>query len=441
MNGTADLHGFSSLSEWHSVQTGLGIYYLLVMLMNLGFVAYYLYGRRDRTQVVIWSVVAFIFLFHAVIYLLHQGPALSESFRGFTTRLMGAWGGQAGPILYTSLSVVAFIALLYFRRAFAQPAVGWGILNLALFVGGWSMTDPEFRKIIVKEDNVPITMLIFSVGYFTWLSVHKMVINDERMARGEPPAESLEDEKVLVWPDLVYTELIAMIVVTALLVVWAVELKAPLEQPATSAKAPNPSKAPWYFLGLQEMLVYYDPWMAGIVLPLMIINGLVAIPYIDFNQKGNGYFTFNQRKFAITVFLLGFVVMWVTLIVLGTFLRGPNWNFFGPYENWDPHKVLPLNNVNLSDYFWLGLLKQPLPDSWYIRELPGIIVVLAYLFVLPPILARTVLRSFFIKMGFIRFILLVNLIQLMAALPLKMVLRWAINLKYIVYIPEYFFNI
>jgi hypothetical protein len=268
-----------------------------------------------------------------------------------------------------------------------------------------------------------------------------MVINDERIAKGEPPAESLEDEKVLVWPDLVYTELIAMIVVTGLLVVWAVVLKAPLEQPATSAKAPNPSKAPWYFLGLQEMLVYYDPWMAGIVLPLMIINGLVAIPYIDFNQKGNGYFTFNQRKFAITVFLLGFVVMWVTLIVLGTFLRGPNWNFFGPYENWDPHKVLPLNNVNLSDYFWLGLLKQPLPDSWYIRELPGIVVVLAYLFALPPILARTVLRSFFIKMGFVRFILLVNLIQLMAALPLKMVLRWAINLKYVVYIPEYFFNI
>jgi Cytochrome b(C-terminal)/b6/petD len=283
--------------------------------------------------------------------------------------------------------------------------------------------------------------LIFTVGYFTWLGLRKMVINDERIAKGEPPTETIEDEKVLVWPDLVYTELIAMIVVTFILVVWAVALKAPLEQPATSAKAPNPSKAPWYFLGLQEMLVYYDPWMAGIVLPLMIINGLVAIPYIDFNQKGNGYFTFNQRKFAVTVFLIGFVVMWVTLIVLGTFLRGPNWNFFGPYENWDPHKVLPLNNVNLSDYFWLGLLKQPLPDTWYIRELPGIIVVLAYLFVLPPILARTVLRPFFLKMGFVRFILLVNLLQFMAALPLKMVLRWAINLKYIVYIPEYFFNI
>src|SRR5207248_6282285 len=187
--------------------------------------------------------------------------------------------------------------------------------------------------------------------------------------------------------------------------------------------------------------VYFDPWMAGVVLPTMIIVGLIAMPYIDFNQKGNGYYTFRERPFALATWMYGFLVLWVVLIVLGTFLRGPNWNFFGPFENWDPHKVLPLNNVNLSDYFWLGLLGQPLPDYWYIRELPGIFVVLAYLFVSPPILARTVLRSFFIKMGFVRFILLVNLIQLMAALPLKMVLRWAFNLKYIVYIPEYFFNI
>src|SRR6202030_3778162 len=126
--------------------------------------------------------------------------------------------------------------------------------------------------------------------------------------RGEPVLEKVDDDKVLVWPDLVYTELIAMIVCTFVLIIWAVLLKAPLEQPATSAKAPNPSKAPWYFLGLQEMLVYYDPWMAGIVLPLMIINGLVAIPYIDFNTKGNGYYTFAQRKFAISTFMFGFLV-------------------------------------------------------------------------------------------------------------------------------------
>ena len=72
---------------------------------------------------------------------------------------------------------------------------------------------------------------------------------------------------------------------------------------------------------------------------------------------------------------------------------------------------------------------------------PGIIMVLAYLLLLPPLLAKTVLRSFFVKMGFVRFFLLVNLIQFMAALPIKMVLRWTMNLKYVVAIPELFFNI
>jgi hypothetical protein len=422
-------------------QTDLGIFYLIVVLLNLGFAAYQFYVKRDMRLSLLGGLLGAVFAIHALAYLTHHGWELPSGMRAFTTSLMGAMGGQAGPILYSTLSVLGFVLFLYYRKTLTEPAVAWTILNLSFLIGGWSMTDSEFRKIINKEDNVPITMLIYAVGFFTWVGMRKAVLNDERVARGEAPLENLENEKVLVWPDLVYTELIAMVVVTFGLVVWSVVLKAPLEQPATSAKAPNPSKAPWYFLGLQEMLVYYDPWMAGIVLPLMIIMGLVCIPYIDFNQKGNGYFPFAQRKFAVTMFLLGFVVMWVTLIVLGTFLRGPNWNFFGPYEYWDPHKVLPLNNVNLSDYFWLWTLKTTLPDAWYWREMPGILVVLGYLFLLPPLLARTVLRSFFLKMGFIRFFLLVNLLQFMAALPLKMLLRWTINLKYIVYIPEYFFNI
>ena len=286
-------------------------------------------------------------------------------------------------------------------------------------------------------------MLIFSVGFFTWLAMRKAVINDDRIAKGEPPVEKLEDEKVLVWPDLVYTELIAMIVCTFLLVVWAIVLKAPLEQPATSAKAPNPSKAPWYFLGLQEMLVYYDPWMAGVVLPTMIIVGLIAMPYIDFNQKGNGYFTFDQRKFAVTTFLFGFVVLWVTLIVLGTFLRGPNWNFFGPFEYWDPHKVLPLNNVNLSDYFWLGLLRHDCCRDAVVhaRAAGHPRWCCGYLFAAAAAAGPDDPAAVLHPHGLRALLPAGDLIQFMAALPIKMVLRWTINLKYIVYIPEYFFNI
>ncbi len=427
------------------LQNGLAVYYLLVALLNFGFAAYWCYGAKKMVAGVVWGIVGAVFLIHSIAYFAHRDWVLPIGLRETIDYL-------TGPVIYTMLSIIGFIALLYFRRFFVQPHVGWAILQLSLLFGGWAMTDPHFggADVMGKADNVPIPLLIYTVGFFTWIALHMAVQNDDRIARGEPVLEKVDDEKVLVWPDLVYTELIAMIVATFVLIIWSVLLKAPLEQPATTAKAPNPSKAPWYFLGLQEMLVYYDPWMAGVVLPTMIIIGLIAIPYIDFNRQGNGYFSFAERKFAVSIFMFGFVVLWVTLIVLGTFLRGPNWNFFGPFEYWDPHKVLPLNNVNLSQLFWLNMLHMPLDDfkvrfgnffGPIIRELPGIILVLLYLFALPPLLARTVMRGFFIKMGFVRFITLVTLMQFMAALPIKMVLRWTMNLKYIVAIPEIFFNI
>src|SRR5437762_9366851 len=112
-----------------------------------------------------------------------------------------------------------------------------------------------------------------------------------------------------------------MVVATVVLIVWAVLLRAPLEQPATSAKAPNPSKAPWYFVGLQELLVYFDPWIAGVVLPSLILVGLMAIPYIDKSPQGIGEYNYKDRKFAIWVFSLG-TALWFVLIIIGYFFRG-----------------------------------------------------------------------------------------------------------------------
>jgi hypothetical protein len=426
-------HSHEALSG--SLQTGLGAYYLLVAFMNLGFAAYWYYERKNLVQTGIWAIVAVVFFIHSLLFLSHHGFVIPGSLEHFVDYVMN-------PVSYFVLAVVALVVMLWQRRFFTDPVVAWTILQVTLLFSGWAMTNDNFKDIITKPDNVPIVILIFSVGYTTWLALRKAVINDDLIARGQPPLEKLEDEKVLVWPDLVYTEMIAMVICTLILIFWAIFLKAPLEQPASPARIPNPSKAPWYFLGLQEMLVYFDPWMAGVVLPTMIIVGLVALPYIDFNQKGNGYFTFAQRQFAVSTFLFGFIVLWVVLIVLGTFLRGPNWNFFGPFEPWDPHKNVPLNNINLSDMIWLmGFGSAIEGKPWYIRELPGILLVLAYLVLLPPLLAKTIMRPFFVRMGFIRFFVLVTLIQFMASLPIKMVLRWTLNLKYIVFIPEAFFNI
>jgi hypothetical protein len=232
------------------------------------------------------------------------------------------------------------------------------------------------------------------------------------------------------------------VVLTVVMVVWSIALKAPLEEPANPALAPNPSKAPWYFLGLQEMLVYFDPWLAGVVLPGLIIVGLMAIPYIDTNPKGNGYYTFRERKVEIALFFFGWLILWSQMIVIGTFLRGPNWNFFGPYEFWDPNKVEALVNVDLSEYFWIKLLNTGLPANWFVRELPGILLMGFYFFVLPVLLSKTRwFRRYYEKMGPARYYVGVTLFLFMMLLPIKMYCRWLFNLKYFVHIQEYFFNI
>src|SRR6266852_1523351 len=355
--------------------------------------------------------------------------------------LKGIANVVADPRIFFILAVAALFLVLWKREAIVSSTVGYGTLGAlgALFAVG--TFDPNFRLIVTKPDNVPIVGLIFLLVFFIWYSIREAVLNDRRIDAGQGPIEKEESDRVWVWPDLVYTELISLILCSVVLIVWSILLKAPLEQPANPANTPNPSKAPWYFLGLQEMLVYFDPWLAGVVLPGLIIVGLICIPYIDKNPKGNGYFTFRERKAEITIFLFGFAVLWCSLIVLGTFLRGPNWNFFGPFEFWDVHKLAALTNVNLSEYIWVWGLKTGLPQFWLTREIFGILLVLLYIFGLPVILAKTAFKIYYQKMGASRYYVGVFLFLMMISLPLKMLARWIFSLKYIVGIPEIFFNI
>jgi hypothetical protein len=360
----------------------------------------------------------------------------------FVNAIKGAINALADPKWFITIAVLLFFLSMRFKAVWKpRVALALGIAGaLFLYV---SMYDKNFALIVHKPDNVPIVAMLFLVGFFAWLAMYQAHRNDERIAAGLAPMEASdgEKEKTWVWPDLVYTELLCMIIGMIVLVIWGMAFHAPIEEAANPTRTPNPSKAPWYFLGLQEMLVYYDPWLAGVVFPSLIIVGLMAIPYIDMNPKGNGYFTFKERKVEITIFMFGFLIQWVLLVILGTFLRGPNWNFFGPYEYWDVHKLLALNNVNLSEFLWVKLTSLGLPKNMLLRELPGILAVLFYLVALPGILARTLLKKYFVKLGPWRYGVFVMLLLLQVALPIKMVLRWLFNLKYIVAMPEIFFNI
>ncbi len=348
----------------------------------------------------------------------------------------------SSPVTIFTGAVAGFFLFVKFPRQATSPKVSLALLAVVLLFFGIGLTDEHFRSIVTTPDNVPIVGMLFVFGYFTWYAMRKAVVNDRRIERGEPTIEKLEtDEKVLVFPYLIFIEFVIALAYAVGLVLWSIFLKAPLEEPANPTVSPNPSKAPWYFLGLQEMLVYFDPWIAGVVLPTLIIIGLCAIPYLDRDSSTSGYYSFKGRKAVISVYLFGFWILWILLINVGTFLRGPNWNFFGPFEVWDVHKVVPLVNVNLSDLIFIKGLSLGLPKQWFIREAPGILLVLFYLAVPPAILAKTLFKDVYKKLGPARYGFLVMLLLLMCALPIKMYLRWTFNLKYLIAIPEFFFNI
>lgn len=386
----------------------------------------------------------------------HLTLAEAASPDGLIDRLKGYIDFLCAPEYFVTMTTLLLVVVLLTYKKWTKPRVALGLALLFTTFYAASMLDEDFFKIIKKPDNVPITMMIYFTGFCCWLGLRQAAVNDERIKRGQPLLESGADDKVLVWPDLVYTELIALVLCTVFLIVWAIVLKAPLEPPANPTNIPNPSKAPWYFLGLQELLVYFDPWIAGVLLPGLIIVGLCALPYIDKNPRGNGYFTLKERPFVISVFMFGFVIMWCVLIVLGTFLRGPNWNLFGPYETWDPHRPAALLNINVSDVFWV-VIPERLGAEWWrpglptegrfgvpayiIREAPGLVLVGGYFLALPVLLAKTVFRKIYAQIGFVRYCVFWLLLSWMFIVPIKMVLRWLFNMKYFVAITEWFFNI
>ena len=389
--------------------------------------------------VLLSAVFAFIVYFNLL-----DGKFRSKVGYGFTALGVAfvLVGFLIKPLLYLGVAYLVIMwGLAKLGPHFWDKKVGLWMLIVGIAAFGLSMFDENFFLIAAKPDNVPIGAMIFLLGIFTWIALRKAYLNDKNMENGGIPWEKTEsDEKLFTWPDLVYTEMLCMILLTIVMTVWSLGLRAPLEEAANPTSSPNPAKAPWYFLGLQEMLVYFDPWLAGVVLPTLIIVGLMAIPYIDTNPKGNGYYSFKERKWEIGVFLYGFLVLWSFLIITGTFLRGPNWNFFGPYEYWDPNKLVPLVNIDLSELLWVKLLGMPLPRLWFIRELPGLLFTAGYL-ALPPLLALGPFRRFYLKMGAPRYYVGSFLFLFMLSLPIKMVLRWLFNLKYIVHIQEIFFNI
>jgi menaquinol-cytochrome c reductase cytochrome b/c subunit len=135
-------------------------------------------------------------------------------------------------------------------------------------------------------------------------------------------------DRVNVWPHLMAAEFVSLLVVMALLTFFSVAVDAPLRDLANFNQTPNPSKAPWYFLGLQELLRYFHPQVAGVTIPTVIIIALFAAPFIDRNPSTRP----DDRKLAIVLFSF-FVLSFAVLTIIGMFFRGPGFNFVFPWQD------------------------------------------------------------------------------------------------------------
>jgi menaquinol-cytochrome c reductase cytochrome b/c subunit len=138
--------------------------------------------------------------------------------------------------------------------------------------------------------------------------------------------EREQGDRVNVWPHLLIEEFVAMFVLSVGLVVFSTFLNAPLRELANANLTPNPSKAPWYFLGLQELLRYFHPMVAGITIPTFILVGLAAVPFVDRNPSTRP----GDRKIALTLFTMMFM-FGATLTIIGSFFRGPGYNWVWPW--------------------------------------------------------------------------------------------------------------
>jgi menaquinol-cytochrome c reductase cytochrome b/c subunit len=140
--------------------------------------------------------------------------------------------------------------------------------------------------------------------------------------------KAVPQDKVHVWPHLLGIEFVAALAITAFTLIFSVFVNAPLLELANVNQTPNPSKAPWYFLGLQELLTMFHPMVAGVTLPGLGLIGLILAPYTDRNPSNKP----EDRKFAISLFTI-FLMSWAVLVLIGSFFRGPGQNFVFPWND------------------------------------------------------------------------------------------------------------
>ena len=219
--------------------------------------------------------------------------------------------------------------------------------------------------------------------------------------------------------DSVGIEFIAGLIFTFIIMVWSLFMDAPLKELADPSITPIDERAPWYFIGLQELLIYFDPWLAGVVIPTILLIGLIVVPFIDPNKEtGIGRYALRERIVAVSVFCFGFG-MWYILIIIGQFFRGPGRIFYWPWEDKSVLKDVPV--TELVNFHIAG----------------GFAFFILY-FGIGIVIPQFIFKNFCKTLGVVRYYIFIVLFLIMLLVPIKIFLRYIFDVKYILSLPEIF---
>ena len=248
----------------------------------------------------------------------------------------------ASPPWLFGLALVIFLA----GRGSKRPwSTGGGVLLLALAVGFWALglSDENFRRLVLDPARLPVAVLLQSSAVLLWFEM-------SRLRRGEAELASSN-------AGFSNRDLAAGTVVVLLVVGCALIYPASLGPMADPGSKPELVRVPWFFLGLQELDHYFDPWVPYLALPLLFLAGLLAMPFLEPGERTPG-------RGTRALFLFAWLLLWLGPMAVAAFLRGPHWNAFGLFEPWDASRPAPTPPLDLAEVFWGRWLHGPQPEQW-----------------------------------------------------------------------------
>ena len=264
----------------------------------------------------------------------------------------------------------------------------------------------------IKDESKEKDEVIVRMSAKEWEYVKDVNIKGEFREGFDTLTVKEQDYTVKHLRDSVGIEFIAGLIFTFIIMVWSLFMNAPLKELANPSDTPIDERAPWYFIGLQELLIYFDPWLAGVIIPSILLVGLIVLPFIDPNKEtGIGRYTLRDRPVAVPAFCFGFA-MWYILIILGQFFRGPARMFYWPWEDKSVLKVLPVTelvNFHIAGGFAFFILY------------------FGFCLVVP----QLIFKNFYKTLGVIRYYIFMTLFATMLLVPIKIFLRYIFDVKYI----------